>query len=64
MLTKVQTVLRSAVTWLTALSVAAAQVADQITGLEPVVAQIVASLGAVVLIVRSVKPVDKTERGL
>ena len=64
MVTKVQTILTSAVTWLTAASVALAQIANQISGLEPVVAQVGASLMAVIAIVRSVTPVDASERGL
>ncbi len=61
---KVQAVLKSVVTWLTAASVAIAQIAGYIDGLSPAVAQIGASAGAIYVIIRSVKPAAKGERGL
>ncbi len=61
---KVEAVIKSVVTWLTVASVAIAQVAGLIDGLSPAVAQIGASAGAIYVIIRSVKPAAKGERGL
>ncbi len=61
---KVQNVLTSAVTWVTAVSVALAQVAAQIEGLSPQVTQGIASIVAIITIIRRVSPVESDERGL
>ena len=64
MVQKVENLVRSAVTLLTALSVAVASVASALTDLSPAVTQSVASLVAVWAIVRRVSPVPKDQRGL
>ena len=62
--TKVKNVLTSVVTWITVASVALAQVAEQITGLEPLVAEIVASVLAIWQIIRRVSPAPSGTHGL
>jgi hypothetical protein len=61
---KVQNILTSAVTWLTVISVAASEIATELTDIQPGISRALASALAVVAIIRRVAPVPAGERGL